>query len=58
MPKYRYEGSDERVFPTLSLVVQPNTEFDAPEGFSAHDVVAVAAAKPTKSASSDVTEGA
>lgn len=59
--KYQYTGSDERVFPTLGLIVQPNTEFEAPDGFTASDVSPVAgdtaAKKTNKSAPSDPTEG-
>jgi hypothetical protein len=38
MPKYHYHGSDARVFPTLGLTVEPDTEFEAPEGFDAPEV--------------------
>lgn len=38
MPKYHYHGSDARVFPTLGLVVEPDAEFEAPEGFEAPEV--------------------
>lgn len=62
MPKFRYTGSDERVFPTLGLTVKPDEEFDAPEGFEAADVSPLhksskKAAESTTSASSDLTEG-
>lgn len=62
MVKYRYTGSDERVFPTLGLTLQPNQEFEAPEGFKSTDVSPVAGdtatfKKITKSALSDTTEG-
>lgn len=58
MPKFRYTGSDERVFPTLSLVVATNDEFDAPEGFDAPDVTLVTTSKKSvPSAPSDTTEG-
>jgi len=45
--KYKYNGTDERVFPSLGIAVKPGEEFEAPENFSAHDVVAVGAAKPS-----------
>jgi hypothetical protein len=47
--KYRYTGTDERVFPSLGLVVKPGDEFDAPENFSAANVVLATAKIPTKS---------
>jgi hypothetical protein len=37
--KYKYNGTDERVFPTLGVVVKPGEEFEAPENFVAADVV-------------------
>lgn len=63
--KFKYNGTDERVFPSLGITVKPNDEFDAPENFSAPDVVASTktfvkeATKPTepKSAASDTTLG-
>ena len=39
MAKFRYTGTDERVFPTLGIVVKAGEEFDAPENFKAADVV-------------------
>ena len=44
--KYKYNGTDERVFPSLGVVVKPGEEFDAPDNFSAPDVVAAGSAKP------------
>lgn len=64
--KFKYNGTDERVFPSLGITVKPNDEFDAPENFSAPDVVAstksfikATETKPTepKSAASDTTLG-
>ncbi len=64
--KYKYTGTDERVFPSLGITVKPNDEFDAPENFSANDVVASTKTfvketpkptEPTKSAASDETLG-
>jgi hypothetical protein len=43
--KYKYIGTDERVFPSLGVVVNSGDEFDAPENFSAVDVVASNSAK-------------
>jgi hypothetical protein len=44
--KLKYKGTDERVFPTLGITVQPGDEFDAPEGFSHPDCESAGAAKP------------
>ena len=44
--KYKYKGTDERVFPSLGQVVKPGEEFEAPENFSAPDVVPAGSAKP------------
>ena len=61
--KYKYNGTDERVFPSLGIVVKPNEEFDAPDNFSAADVTPVGAKvapkpqAPTQSAASDLKAG-
>jgi len=39
--KYKYNGTDERVFPGVKVTVKPGDEFDAPEGFNATNVVPV-----------------
>jgi len=62
MAKYKYTGTDERVFPTLGIVVNPNEEFDAPDDFNAYNVDTISAkisSKPTitPSAPSDTTLG-
>ena len=44
--KYKYNGTDERVFTSIGKTVKPGDEFDAPEGFVAADVM-LAGAKPT-----------
>ena len=44
--KYKYNGTDERVFPSIGKTVKPGDEFDAPEGFKAADVIATSAPKP------------
>ena len=44
--KYKYNGTDERVFPGVKVTVKPGDEFDAPEGFVAANVVP-AADKPS-----------
>ena len=36
--KFKYDGSDERVFPTLSLVVEAGDTFEAPDDFNAPDI--------------------
>jgi len=48
MAKYKYTGTDERVFPSLGIVVAPNDEFDAPDDFNAHEVISVSAKISTK----------
>lgn len=46
--KYKYTGTDERVFPSLGVVVTSGAEFEAPEGFTAPDVeIASSASKTT-----------
>lgn len=61
--KYKYNGTDERAFPSLGIVVKPNKEFDAPDNFSAADVtpagakVAPKPQAPTQSAASDLKAG-
>jgi hypothetical protein len=44
--KYKYTGTDERVIPSLGIVVKPNEEFEAPENFVAAEITPVGA-KPT-----------
>jgi hypothetical protein len=59
--KLKYNGTDERVFPTLGITLKPGDEFDAPEGFAHPDCAAPGFAKPAapqtpapiKSAASD-----
>jgi hypothetical protein len=59
--KLKYNGTDERVFPTLGITLKPGDEFDAPEGFAHSDCNPVGYAKPAatptpapiKSAASD-----
>ena len=57
--KYKYNGSDVRVFPTLGITVEPGDEFEAPENFDVPNVVPTGAKKttPTPSAASDTTLG-
>jgi len=43
--KYKYIGTDERVIPSLGIIVKSGEEFDAPEGFSAADVTAASGTK-------------
>ena len=44
--KYKYNGTEERVFPSIGIIVKPGDEFDAPEGFDVADVVP-AGSKPS-----------
>lgn len=43
--KYTYIGTDERVFPSLGLVVKPGDEIEAPDGFAHPDFVKGGATK-------------
>ena len=71
MATFTYNGPDERIFPTISVVVQPGESFEAPDDFSATDVTPAAAQKkaaaapaapapttPSTSAASDPAVGA
>lgn len=51
MTKYIYIGEDERVFPSLGIVVTKGTEFEAPDDFVAFDT------KKTTKATSAPTVG-
>ena len=60
--KYKYNGTDERVFPTLGIIVKPGDEFDAPDNLDVPNVVPAGAHKatpvpPATSAASDSTLG-
>lgn len=57
--KYRYTGTDSRVFPTLSIVVKPGDEFEAPDNFDVPNVVPAGAQKttPATSVTPDTTVG-
>ena len=60
--KYTYNGTEERVFPTLGITVKPGQEFDAPENFRAADVTPAGAkvapkAPRSPSAASDMKAG-
>lgn len=58
--KYKYVGTDERVIPSLGIIVKPNEEFDAPDDFAAADVTAASGSKsftkPVTSAPSDKSD--
>jgi hypothetical protein len=54
MMKYKYNGTDERVFPSVGITVKPGDEFEAPEGFVAKDVTP-AGAKPAFTKVSETT---
>jgi hypothetical protein len=45
--KLTYNGTDERVFPTLGITVKQGEQFDAPEGFSHPDFTVGGEAKPS-----------
>ena len=57
--KYKYNGTDSRVFPTLGIVVNPGDEFEAPDNLNVPNVVPAGAHKstPVTSAASDTTVG-
>jgi hypothetical protein len=60
--KYKYNGTDERVFPTLGIIVKPGDEFEAPDNLDVPNVVPAGAHKatpvpPATSAASDSTLG-
>ena len=44
--KLKYNGTDERVFPTLGITVKPGDEFEAPQGFNHPDCTTTGGAKP------------
>lgn len=48
MPLFTYEGHQELVFPSLGVTVKHGDTFEAPEGFSANNVVAATGKKATK----------
>jgi hypothetical protein len=48
MAKYKYTGTDKRVFPSLAIVVAPDEEFEAPDDFNAYEVISVSAKISTK----------
>ena len=47
MAKFTYTGSDERVFPSISIIVEPGDTFEAPDDFSAANVSPASKPKPT-----------
>jgi len=53
--KYKYNGTDERVFPSVGVTVKPGDEFDAPEGFVAANVT-LAGTKPSVTEPTKPTE--
>ena len=66
MSQFRYDGEDERVFPTLSVTVKKGETFEAPDDFSAHGVSLVSslnkkntapAVDSTTSGEPDTTKG-
>jgi hypothetical protein len=47
MATFQYNGSDERVFPSIAITVEPGDTFDAPDDFSAFNVSLTKQTKPT-----------
>jgi len=45
MATFRYEGTDERTFPTIGVTVKPGETFEAPTEFSASGVVSASDSK-------------
>jgi hypothetical protein len=43
--KYKYVGTDERVFPSLGITVKKGEEFEAPDNFNATNVLPSNSAK-------------
>jgi hypothetical protein len=56
MPRYEYNGEDERVFPTLGLTVNKGDSFDGPEGLTAAGLSIVSSAKTAPAVSTAVKE--
>lgn len=48
--KYTYSGSDERIFPSIGITVQPGDTFEAPDDFKVDNVIPATQKKETKSA--------
>ena len=48
--KLKYNGTDERVFPSVGITLNPGDEFDAPEGFNHPDCTPAGAKAFTASA--------
>lgn len=45
MPKYQYNGDDERSFPTLGITVKKGDSFDGPDGLTAPGLSKVSSGK-------------
>jgi hypothetical protein len=58
MMKLFYNGTDERVFPTLGITVNQGDQFDAPEGFEHPDCSASGGAKPFTKTNTNTTPSA
>ena len=50
MSQFTYNGEEERVFPTLSIVVNKGDTFEAPDDFTAYGVSSGSTKKSTASA--------
>lgn len=55
--KLTYIGTDERVFPTLAIIVKPGESVDLPEGFAHPDFQAGISQTKKASAASDSEAG-
>jgi hypothetical protein len=45
--KQTYKGTEERVFPSLGVIVKPGDVIDAPEGFNHPDFIVGGEMKPS-----------
>lgn len=55
MATFRYDGEDERILPSLRIVVKKDDTFEAPDDFAAPDCVAVTSKKPSAPAVAPVS---
>jgi hypothetical protein len=47
MATFKYNGEDDRVFPSIAVTVKAGDTFDAPEHFVATNVIPVSKKTPT-----------
>jgi hypothetical protein len=55
--KYKYTGTVERVFPSLGITLNPGEEFEAPNNFSAANVVSANESSSAKAFKSNAKDG-